>query len=187
MDIKEAEIEEWVISIPELLNEDLLVVASQYAKFDKTADRPAILALDPDGKLVVIELKRDTADSTTDLQAIKYASYCSTISTEELQQDYRVFWNGRRDGDNQLTPEDVGNKFSEFMDHDVTPGEDGYAEFALDDRPLIMLVSGDSAQRLRRRSSGSNGNRQQSRRRLGRGRPRSARDRRARPVAVPAG
>lgn len=90
----------------------------------------------------MIELKRDTADSTTDLQAIKYASYCSTISAEELQQDYRAFWNDRQDDDSQLTPEDVGNKFSEFMDHDVTPGEDGYAEFALDDRPRIILVSG---------------------------------------------
>jgi hypothetical protein len=142
VDIYEADIEEWAISHPRLLNESLLIVASQYAKFDKTAERPDILALDPGGKLVVVELKRDTADSTTDLQAIKYASYCSTISAEDLQQDYRAFWNNRRDEHNQLKPEDVGDKFSEFINGDVTRGEDGYAKFALDGRPRIMLVSG---------------------------------------------
>lgn len=141
-DTAERDIEEWIISTPEILNEDLLVVASQYAKFDKTRDRPDILALDRAGKLVVIELKRDTADRTTDLQAIKYASYCSTISAKELQQDYRAFWTKRKDDGTQLTPEDVGKTFSEFLDRDVTPNEDGYADFALDDRPRIMLVAG---------------------------------------------
>ena len=34
-------------------------IASQFAGFDKTKDRPDLLALDADGKLVVIEIKRD--------------------------------------------------------------------------------------------------------------------------------
>lgn len=138
----ESEIEEWIIETPAILGEELLVVASQYAKFDRTAERPDVLALDPDGKLVIIELKRDSADKTTDLQAIKYASYCSTISAEELQQDYRAFWNNRRDKENQLTPEAVGEQFSEFLGEDVATTEDGYADFVLDDRPRILLAAG---------------------------------------------
>lgn len=143
LDVDEQDIEEWIIESSSLLGEDLLIVASQYAKFDRTAERPDILALDPDGKLVVIELKRDRADDTTDLQAIKYASYCSTITAEELQQDYRSFWNGRRDSENQFTPEDVGQRFAEFLGEDIVLStEDGYAEFALDDRPRILLAAG---------------------------------------------
>ncbi|WP_262174607.1 endonuclease NucS domain-containing protein [Haloarcula laminariae] len=142
IDVTEANIEEWVIETPEILGEDLLVVASQYAKFDRTAERPDVLALDPDGKLVVVELKRDRADATTDLQAIKYASYCSTISAEELQQDYRGFWNDRRDEEDQLTPDDVGEAFRTFLGEDVGTAEDGYADFALDDRPRIVLAAG---------------------------------------------
>jgi len=140
--LTEADIEEWIIETPSILGEDLLVVASQYAKFDRTAERPDVLALDPDGKLVVIELKRDSADKTTDLQAIKYASYCSTISAEELQQDFRAFWNKRRDEDDQLTPEEVGDRFTEFLGEDVATTEDGYADFVLDDRPRILLAAG---------------------------------------------
>lgn len=142
LDLMEGDMEEWIIETPSLLGEDLLVVASQYAKFDKTAERPDILALDPDGKLVVIELKRDNADETTDLQAIKYASYCSTISAEELQQDYRAFWTERRGEDEQLAPEEVGERFSEFLGDDVAAPADGYTDFALDDRPRIILAAG---------------------------------------------
>lgn len=142
LDLTEADIVEWIIKTPSILGEDLLVVASQYAKFDRTAERPDVLALDPDGKLVVIELKRDSADKTIDLQAIKYASYCSTISSEELQQDYRAFWNNRRNEDDQLTPEAVGEKFSEFLGEDVATTEDGYADFVLGDRPRILLAAG---------------------------------------------
>jgi hypothetical protein len=142
LDFTESDIEEWIIETPSILDEELLVVASQYAKFDRTAERPDVLALDPDGKLVVIELKRDRADDTTDLQAIKYASYCSTISAEELQQDYRNFWNDRRPEDDQLTPEDVGQRFAEFLGDEITTTEEGYADFALDDRPRILLAAG---------------------------------------------
>jgi hypothetical protein len=142
LDKTESDIEEWIIETPAILGEDLLVVASQYAQFDRTTERPDVLALDPDGKLVVVELKRDRADATTDLQAIKYASYCSTISAEELQQDYRAFWNDRRSDDDQLTPEEVGERFVEFLGEEVATTEEGYADFVLDDRPRILLAAG---------------------------------------------
>jgi RecB family endonuclease NucS len=76
LDILERDdLEEWIIREPALLEEDLLIISSEYAMFEDTRDRLDILALDPDGKLVVAELKRDRADRTTDLQAIKYASF----------------------------------------------------------------------------------------------------------------
>lgn len=142
--LERQDIEEWVTDEPRILGEDLLVVTSEFQGFEDTADRLDILALDPEGKLVVVELKRDRADETTDLQAIKYASYCSTITGKELQQDYRTFWNTRRNEEDELTAEAVGERFIDFLGGEETlpTTDEGYADFALDDQPRILLAAG---------------------------------------------
>lgn len=142
--LERADFQEWAVEEPALLGEDLLVIASEYSNFEQTRDRLDILAIDPEGKLVVVELKRDEADRTTDLQAIKYASYCATLTAEEVQRDYRMFWNDRND--TELSPEEVGQKFAKFLDESVEEGvpltDEGWADFELDDRPRILLVAG---------------------------------------------
>lgn len=137
------DLQEWVIEEPRILGEDLLVVASEYAGFEDTLDRLDVLALDRAGRLVVIELKRDRADRTTDLQALKYASFCSTLTGEDVQQLYREFHN-RREG-TDLSPEDVGERFIDFVDADerIPVADSGLADLELDDRPRIMLAAGD--------------------------------------------
>jgi hypothetical protein len=89
--IKEREdLEQWVIDHPELLGEDLLVITSEFDRFDKTRRRLDILALDSNlsadskGVLVVIELKLDANRSLADQQAIRYAAFCSTMSMEDI-------------------------------------------------------------------------------------------------------
>ncbi|MBX0296946.1 endonuclease NucS domain-containing protein [Haloarcula nitratireducens] len=137
-------LEEWAIEEPRILGEDLLVISSEYAKFEDLRERLDILAIDTEGKLVVVELKRDRADRTTDLQAIKYASYSATLTAEEVQKDYRDFWNGR--GDNDVSPEEVGEKFVNFLSQNATDDipymDDGWANFELDDKPRILLAAG---------------------------------------------
>lgn len=59
-------------------------MTTEYDKFDKTRDRLDILAIDKNGKLVVIELKRDIADRFSNLQAIYYAAYCSNINLDQI-------------------------------------------------------------------------------------------------------
>src|SRR5438552_19118554 len=81
-------IEEWLKREPTLLGEDLLDVASQLASFDKTRDRPDLLAVDGAGKLVVIEIKRDDSGSGQDLQALRYAAYVSTLQVDQLVELY---------------------------------------------------------------------------------------------------
>jgi hypothetical protein len=49
------------------------------------------LALDDTGKLVVIELKRDAVGSHADLQALRYAAFCSTMSWEDIVELYATF------------------------------------------------------------------------------------------------
>lgn len=108
--LERQDLEEWVIEHPRILGEELLIITSEYENFVETDDRLDILAMDPAGKLVVIELKRDVADKTTDLQAIKYASYCATLTAEDVQKDFKEFWNSREaDG---LKSEDIGRNSS---------------------------------------------------------------------------
>jgi len=141
--LERRDFQEWVIENPEILGEELLVLQSEYANFEETSDRLDILALDVDGKLVVVELKRDEADDTTDLQAIKYASYCATLTAEEVQKEYRTFWNGRG---KDYSPEEVGQHFVDFLagsvDEESPITEEGWAAFDLDDRPRILLAAG---------------------------------------------
>lgn len=142
--LEREDLEEWAIEEPRILGEDLLVITSEYAKFEDLRDRLDILAIDSEGKLVVVELKRDKADRTTDLQAIKYASYCATLTAEEIQKDYRDFWN-QRNGEN-LSLEEVGQKFANFLNQNITDEvpytDDRWANFELDDKPRILLVAG---------------------------------------------
>lgn len=141
--LERQDLQEWTIEQPRILGEEMLIITSEYANFQDTRDRLDILALDPTGKLVVVELKRDRADRTTDLQAIKYASYCATLTTEDIQKDYRDFWNERTD--EEQTPEDVGQTFADFLeglDGEIPLTDEGWAEFDLDQQPRIMLVAG---------------------------------------------
>lgn len=141
--LERQDLQEWTIEQPRILGENLLIITSEYANFQDTRDRLDILALDTTGKLVVIELKRDRADRTTDLQAIKYASYCATLTAEEIQKDYREFWSDRKEED--FTPEAVGQTFADFLKEidDGTPlTDEGWAEFELDSKPRILLAAG---------------------------------------------
>ena len=63
-----------------------MTITTEYDKFDRTNKRLDIMAVDTNGKLVVIELKRDVADAFVDLQAIHYAAYCSTLTLNQLAE-----------------------------------------------------------------------------------------------------
>ena len=52
------DLQEWILQNPSILGEELLVITSEYAGFDKTAERLDVLALDRQGALTVVELKR---------------------------------------------------------------------------------------------------------------------------------
>ena len=78
------DIQEWVVANPGILGDDLLIVAKEFNDFDKTNDRLDLLAVDQDGKLVVIELKRDDSGVNAHWQAIKYASYLRQTTPEDV-------------------------------------------------------------------------------------------------------
>ena len=78
------DIQEWIAANPGILGEDLLVIGKEFSGFDRTNERLDLLAVDADGKLVVIELKRDHTGSDVHWQAIKYASYIHRASHEDI-------------------------------------------------------------------------------------------------------
>ncbi|MFB6088414.1 MAG: endonuclease NucS domain-containing protein [Candidatus Aenigmatarchaeota archaeon] len=142
--LERKDIEEWVVKEPRILGEDLLIITTEYDNYEKIRNRLDVLALDKNGKLVVIELKRDKADKTTDLQAIKYASYVATLTAEDLQKEYGKFQ--IENSNNELSPEEVGEIFKNFLsntDLEVNIDDNGWAEFELDNKPRIILAAGD--------------------------------------------
>ena len=78
------DIQEWVAANPGILGEDLLIIGKEFSGFDRTDERLDLLAVDTDGKLVVIELKRDDTGADAHWQAIKYASYLQRASADDI-------------------------------------------------------------------------------------------------------
>ncbi|SDA15685.1 protein of unknown function [Methylobacterium sp. UNC378MF] len=84
-------IQEWIANQPDVLGEELLIIQKEFSGFSDTNERLDLLALDKDGALVLIENKLDDAGRDVTWQALKYASYCSRLSRDDIRrifQDY---------------------------------------------------------------------------------------------------
>ena len=76
------DIQEWIAETPGILGENLMIISKELIL--PSGKRLDLLAVDKEGALVIIELKRDYSGSDLEWQAIKYASYCSSFSTDEI-------------------------------------------------------------------------------------------------------
>jgi hypothetical protein len=123
-------IEKWIENNPDILGEDLLVLTTEYDKFDKTNERLDLLAMDPDGNLVVIELKRDDSGKNVDMQAIKYASYCSTLTLDDVIQIHKDYLEKQGDIKNFDEVRKIIMSFIKLDDFEQ-----------INDRPRIIIVS----------------------------------------------
>lgn len=83
------DIQEWIAGSPEILGEDLLVISKELELPSRI--RIDLLAIDREGSLVVIELKRDSSGTDVEWQAIKYASYCSNFLPEDIFSYYAQY------------------------------------------------------------------------------------------------
>lgn len=75
------DLQSWVEQYPELVGPDLLLVTAEFDQWEfgneRVKDLLDLLFLTADGAPLVAELKRGEAPDTVDLQALKYAAYCS--------------------------------------------------------------------------------------------------------------
>ena len=78
------DIQEWVAAHPDILDDNLLIITKEFSGFDLTSERADLVAVDKEGSVVVIELKRDDTGSNAHWQAIKYASYFRGASAEDI-------------------------------------------------------------------------------------------------------
>ena len=82
--LKEQSLEDWVERKPELVGEPLLVIGRQ-VQVSGMDNRLDLLALDREGKLVVIEVKRDLLDVPVEFQALRYTSALASWSYESIK------------------------------------------------------------------------------------------------------
>ena len=84
-------LQEWIAKNPNVLGEDLLIIQKEFAGFLETKERLDLLALDKNGDLVVIENKLDDSGKDVTWQALKYASYCSSLTKSEVISIYNEY------------------------------------------------------------------------------------------------
>ena len=112
------DIQEWIESTPEVLGEELLIVAKEKSYFEGTRERPDLIALDKAGNVVVIELKRDDTGQNTEWQAIKYASYWSRFGVNSIVEVFADYLR-RRDEIGAESDEDIASqRILEFINDD---------------------------------------------------------------------
>jgi hypothetical protein len=95
------DLQRWIAERPEIIEPGLLLITSEFDEWEarqlRVADRLDLLFLDQAGAPLIAELKRDRASETVDLQALKYAAYCSTLTVHGLVEQYSTHHSVSRD------------------------------------------------------------------------------------------
>jgi len=124
-------LQEWLENTPEAFGEDLLFIQKEFDGFDDTRERLDLLAIDKQGDLVVIENKLDDSGKDVTWQVLKYASYCSSLSKQQIREIYQSYLDKK--GENESAESNI----SDFLD-----AED-FKEIQLNKAQRIVLVSGN--------------------------------------------
>lgn len=102
-------LQEWIANKPDALGEELLIIQKEFDGFSDTNERLDLLALDKDSNIVVIENKLDDTGRDVTWQALKYASYCSTLTKENIRDIYQNYLNKQGNG------EDARENLADFL------------------------------------------------------------------------
>ena len=107
----EQQLEDMIVAAPEILSDEWMLIGRQ----ENTGFRGRIdlLAIAPDGALVIIEIKRDRTPREVVAQAIDYACWVEKLEAEDIAGIYSRFSPGRR------LEEDFQQKFGQPLDEDT--------------------------------------------------------------------
>ena len=86
-------LEEMILAAPRLLSEELMLIGRQ--EDTGFGGRIDLLAVAPDGSLILIELKRDRTPREVVAQALDYACWVSGLDSEDIAGIYSRFAPGR--------------------------------------------------------------------------------------------
>lgn len=132
-------LQEWIANEPSILGEwtspsppDLLIILKEFDGFSETQERLDLLALDRHGAVVVIENKLDDSGRDVTCQALKYASYCSSLTKEHIRDIYQLYQDKVQPGS------DAESRLCEFF------GKTEFEELSLNPSftQRVMLVAG---------------------------------------------
>ena len=126
-------LQEWLENSPTAFGDDdeLLFIQKEFDGFDDTRERLDLLAIDKQGDLVIIENKLDDSGRDVTWQVLKYASYCSNLSKQQIKDIYQSYL------DKKGVSENAESNISDFLD-----AED-FKEIQLNKTQRIILVSGN--------------------------------------------
>lgn len=125
-------LEEMIVAAPHLLSEDWMMIGRQ--EDTGFGGRVDLLAIAPDGSLVLIELKRQRTPRDVVAQALDYAGWVQRLQAEDIAAIYARFAPGRS------IAEDFQHHFGESLDEDT-----------LNDSHQIVIVAAtldDSTERI---------------------------------------
>jgi len=108
---KEELLERMIVGAPRMLSEEWLLIGQQEPT--GLGGRIDLLALAPDGSLVLIELKRDRTPREVVAQALDYAGWVSKLESEDILGIYGRFAPGRNLSD------DFRQRFGQELDEDT--------------------------------------------------------------------
>lgn len=125
-------LQEWLENTPTAFGEDdeLLFIQKEFDGFDDTRERLDLLAIDKQGDLVIIENKLDDSGRDVTWQVLKYASYCSSLTTPQIRDIYQSYL------DKKGCSENAESNISEFLDIN------DFEDIQLNNNQRIILVSG---------------------------------------------
>ena len=131
-------LENMIIEQPEILSSDWMIIGKQVrTKYNKYID---LLAIAPDGEIIIVELKKNKSPREIVAQGIDYASCVQDWSAEKIRETYT----------------DFAKKFSRNIDFDVAYKDYFSAKESLPDEEInskhrIVLVAAkfdDSSERI---------------------------------------
>lgn len=120
----EEELETMIAAAPQILSSEWMLIGRQ--ENTGLGGRVDLLALAPDGSLVLIELKRDRTPREVVAQALDYASWVEGLKADEIAAIYRRF---RPNGN---LAADFKDRFGQALDEDT-----------LNDSHQIVVVAAD--------------------------------------------
>jgi RecB family endonuclease NucS len=82
-------LEDMIVASPEILSDQWMIIGRQ--EDTGLGGRIDLLAIAPDGTLILIELKRDRTPREVVAQAIDYATWIAELDTQDVGQIYARF------------------------------------------------------------------------------------------------
>ena len=124
---------------PEVIEQELFILAEEYSDWEESRRRIDLLALDKEGHLVVVELKRSDQQSMMDLQAIRYAAMVANMTWDRVVAAHQEY----------IGKSPQGNYEAELQIRKHLKQEDvGIPAIKDTKNPRIILVSADFSKEL---------------------------------------